>query len=332
MNTRMNVSLAFDDKYMKYAYITLLSLFMNNTDVEIYVYILQCDLTEESRNALDNLASEYGNHMVYLSISIERFKDMPTFDKWPVQVYFRLLLPELLPADVDRIFYFDSDLIISDKLSDLYNTDFEGNDIIACYDLNLIPANLDIFLYRRHNNLAPLFEDKTYINSGMLLINMNKFRGNYSLNSYLDAAKELEYKIFAPDQDLINYVHRGKIKHVDSKKYNYPAYTAFLDGIHSEHNTVPIMHFVCEKPWQGGNHAHFETELIWWKYAMQSPFKDFFTEKYISESISDPTIMQALNGNDSVKNELYMENTRLKKELDNALSQVKKVIAMFSNQ
>jgi hypothetical protein len=62
------------------------------------------------------------------------------------------------------------------------------------------------------------------------------------------------------------------------------------------------------------------------------PFKDFFTEKYISESISDPTIMQALNGNDSVKNELYMENTRLKKELDNALSQVKKVIAMFSNQ
>ena len=328
---RMNVALAFDDKYLKYAYVTILSLFINNPDSEIYTYILQYDLTDQSIDYLESLAEKYDNHIVLISIDPNRFDGLPTLDKWPIQVYFRLLLPEYLPSEVDRIIYLDSDMVINMPLNDLYNIDFEENDIISCYDLNLTAVDLDVFLYNRNEALAPLFKEKRYINSGMLLLNINQIRNNYSLESYLVAAKELNFKILAPDQDLINYVHSGKIKLVDPRKYNYPGYYAYLEGVTSDTaDRIPIMHFVCEKPWQGGNHAHFETELIWWNYAFKTPFKDFLVETYIRESVTDPTIMRSLNGTDSVKNSLVAENARLKKELNNAMDQVKKVIALLN--
>lgn len=330
-NYRMNVSLAFDDKYTKYAYVTIMSLLINNPDAEIFAYILQYDLTDESRNYLENLAATYDDHIVFVDIDPKAFEGMPTIDKWPIQVYFRLLLPDLLPPEVDKIIYLDSDMTINASLKELYDMDFEGNDLMGCYDLNLLAADLEIFLYFRNKELAPLFETETYINSGMLFLNMSNLRNNYKLSTYLEAAKKLNYEIYAPDQDLINYVHQGKIKQLDPRKYNYPGYIAFLDGIRTcTSSAVPVMHFVCEKPWQGGNHAHFETELIWWHYALKSPFRNEFLEKYLEDSCTDPTIMQNLNGTDSIKNGLLQENAHLKKELENAMDQVKKVISMLS--
>ena len=330
---KMNVSLAFDDKYLKYAYITIMSLYINNPDAEIYTYILQYDLSEESINYLNELAKKYQNHIVLLTIDPDRFSNLPARKKWPMQIYFRLLLPEQLPEDVDRIIYLDSDMTVNSSLAELYNMDFNDNDIIACYDLNLMAATYDTFMDSRHEVLAKSFENKTYVNSGMLVMNISRIRETCSLETYLNAAKELDYKIYAPDQDLINYVHADKILHADPRKYNYPAYVAFLEGLRSDTaEKAPITHFVCEKPWQGGNHAHFETELIWWKYAYQSPFKDFFIDNYIKESMADPTIMKCLSGTDEVKNSLVRQNVQLKKELTSAMDQVKKVIALLSNK
>ncbi len=331
MSNIINISLAFDDKYTRYAYITLMSALINNHDSEIHAYILQYDLSETSKSYLNELFDKYNGKAVFLDINPNIFDNLPTIKKWPIQVYFRLLLPELLPQDVDRIIYFDSDMTINASLKDLYDLSFDGNDLIGCYDLNLLAADLDTFLYYRNKALAPLYEQNTYINSGMLLMNISQIRKLYSVMSYVNAAKELNFNIYAPDQDLINYVHMGKIKRVDPRKYNYPAYIAFLEGVRSDNDSsVPVMHFVCEKPWQGGNHAHFETELIWWKYAFQSTFREEFMEQYIRDSIVDPTIMQNLNGTDEIKNNLVKENARLKKELGEAMDQVKRVINMLS--
>ncbi len=327
---KMNVSLAFDNNYIQYAYITLMSLFINNSDAEISVFILQYDLSSESRRILTKLAEGYGSRVIFLDIYPEKLKSLPV-NKWPVQVYFRLLLTEICPDELDRILYLDSDIIVNASLKELYLTQFEDNDLCACYDLNLLATTEEIFLYHRHPALAPLLKNKCYINSGMLLFNLEKMRKKYSLNSYMEACVKLEGKIYAPDQDLINYVHAGRIKPLDPCKYNYPAYIAFIDGKRSNNaSEIPIMHFVCEKPWQGGNHAHFETEMIWWKYALKSPYKDKLLERFLNDAISDPTIMENLNGTDEIKNALVAENARLKKELNTAIEQMKKMISIFS--
>ena len=327
----LNVSLAFDEKYTRFAYVCIYSLLTNNAASNVHLYILQYDLTDESRLLLLNLAKQFDAHIEFLYVKKSLFsKRLPITNKWPIEVYFRLLLTDLLPKEVDRIIYLDSDIIVNGSLTEMYNTDMAGYNIAGCYDLSLITANLDMFLYYRHKWFAKQYSSKTYINSGAILMDMNKLRKSYPLEVYLDAAKELDYKIYAPDQDLINYVHNGKIKLLDPRKYNYPAYLAYTEDIR-EKFLVTIMHFIGKKPWQGGNHAHFFTERFWWEYAFLTPFAWDLMKQFMIDSMTDTTILEELSGTDQAKASLILENSRLKKELENATEQVKRVIALFEN-
>ena len=327
----LNVSLAFDDKYTRFAYVCIYSLLTNNTASNVHLYILQYDLTDESRLLLTNLVEQFDAYIEFLFVDKTLFSEkLPITDKWPIEVYFRLLLTDLLPEGVDRIIYLDSDMIVNGSLAEMYNTDMDGYNIAGCYDLALIAANLDMFLYYRHRWFTEQFNSRTYINSGAILMDMKKLRKDYPLEVYLEAARELDYKIYAPDQDLINYVHSGKIKLLDPRKYNYPAYLAYSEGIRDK-SLVTIMHFIGKKPWQGGNHAHFFTERFWWEYAFSAPFAQELMKQFMIDSMTDTTILDELSGTDQAKTNLVLENSRLKKELENAMDQVKRVIALFEN-
>ena len=142
-----------------------------------FSYLLQYDLKTESRERMEQLASEYGNHMIFLPLDLERLDaKLPRSAAWPVEVYFRLLLPELLPEDVDRILYLDSDIIINQNLGTFYGTDFEGNMLIGCRDLALLNLTVEQCLEKRSERLRPLFEEKRYINSGVLLLSIRELR------------------------------------------------------------------------------------------------------------------------------------------------------------
>ncbi len=328
----MNISLAFDNKYTRYAYVTLLSLFINNPDSDVHAYILQFDLSDDSKNLLISLANKYNNHIHFLDVDRERFSSkLPITDKWPLEVYFRLLLTELLPEDVDRIIYLDSDMIVNNSLRDMYDTDMTDYDLSACYDLTLLGADLNVFLYYRNEKLASLFNEKKYINSGSLLMNMNRIREAFPLEVYLKAAQELDYKIYAPDQDLLNYVHKDKIKLLDSRKYNYPAYIAHLEQV-TDKSLVPIMHFTGPKPWQGGNHVPVTTEAFWWEYAFEAPFADEIMREFIINICKEPAIREEVEGTDKITMNLVKENAKLKSDLQSAMNSVQQVIAMFENR
>lgn len=332
---KMNVAMAFDEKYVKYAYVTIFSLLENNPDAKIDLYILERSLSDASKGCISKLCEDHGSHAYFLYVDISRFEDkLPTQEWWPAEVYFRLLLTELLPSEIDRILYLDGDMVVNKSLSELYNTDITDYDMAACYDVCLDIATVEQFLTGRHKKLEVMFNDKTYINSGMLLMNIDRLRQNYSFADYMDALAELEFAVRAPDQDLINYVHDKLIKRLDPRKYNYPGYMVYYEigNCQKAKETVPIIHFIGTKPWQGGNHIHYNTEQIWWDYACRTPFAEELMTTYISESVMDPTVENNMNNESNAKNALAAENAQLKVQLKEAMDSVKKVIAMFSEQ
>ncbi len=331
MKETINIALAFDNNYLPYAYVALYSIFQNNQSDFIVTYILQYDLTEESRSILIELAEKFENQLVFLDIDRDDIdKQLPSIGRWSAEACFRLLIPSIVPESVDRILYLDSDIIVTSSIHDLYFTPLENYDLAACYDLNIAHTSDDVFLSKRNVAFADSFHNKSYINSGVLLYNLKKLRG-FTLDVYLNAAKELEYKIFAPDQDLINYVHAKNILLLDPRKYNYPPYIAFLEGKLSDElkSNATILHYVGEKPWTGGDHAHFPTESIWWDYALSTLFKDSLTQEYIYNSINDMKMFDCMQGIDTIRDQLYNENILLKKELKNVSEQVKQLIANF---
>ena len=332
---RMNVSMAFDEKYAKYAYTTILSLFENNNSAEIVLYILQRDLSESSKNNIVNLCDKYSNSVLFLNIDVAAIENMlPTTAWWPIEVYFRLNLIELLPKDVDRILYLDGDMIVNKDLSELYCTDIDGYDLAASYDVCLEDASLEDFLTHRNSLLEELYIDKTYINSGMLLLNIKRMRSLYTFSDYMEALKKLEFKVRTPDQDLINLLHRGLIRHLDPRRYNYPGYKVYYEvgDYRTAKESIEIIHFIGLKPWQGGNHIHYSTERIWWEYAIKTPYASELMENYIFESVTDKTVEDRVRVEKNAKDILENENKALRKELFEAMNSLKNTIEMFANR
>ena len=324
---RMNLSAAINDAYTPYAYVMLRSLFEKNPEAEVFVYLLQYDLKDGSRKELECLTEQYGNHLVLLPIDIKRLSEkLPRTVEWPVEVYFRLLLPDLLPEEVDRILYLDADIVVNQDLRSFYETDFAGNLILGCRDLALKNLTIEQCLEKRSEKLRTLFEEHRYINSGVLLFHMTDLRKKYRFQNYLDLAEELEYKIFSPDQDLINYMHRDEIGHVDEWKYNFLTWIGANNGYDYERakREVAILHYAGQGPWKGGNHVHYALERFWWEQAVKTPYAKELTEGFAMDAVTDQTIISYIAALEQQRTALENENGQLKEALNKAMDIIEK--------
>ena len=130
MRPRMNVYLTTAKRVIMYAYPTIISLFENNQDSEIYLYIVSENLEETDIPAELKLAEEYGNHIVILHFDEKMAKEKVHIAKeghWPLGTlgcYW--MFHELLPDDVDRIMALESDTVVIGSLREFYNTDLSG--------------------------------------------------------------------------------------------------------------------------------------------------------------------------------------------------------------
>lgn len=320
-NNRMNVATALNSKYLRYTYVMLTSLFMNNPNTDIHVYLLHSDLTEADQTHLNDLADKYGHSINYLKINRVDFPtDLPTTSAWSLETYFRLMLLDILPEDVDRLLYLDVDMIIDKSLAALYNTDFEGANFCACKDMTVDFPTGDSrdSIFRDH--IASGF---TYFNAGMMLWNIENLRGKYSFKKYMELAKALDYKMLAPDQDLLNYMHANQIKFVDEYKYDLFSRMAFNSGVHYEDvkRETAIIHYAGMKPWEG-QYIHYDIEKLWWDYAKETKFYHELLEEFMTACIDSPLIYDTMT-------QLSEEKKRLSAELSKSTSLCQKLLSML---
>lgn len=285
-NKKLNITTALDRNYVRYTYVMLISLFENQIeDTEIHVYLLHSELIEKDKICLENMVKSYGGFLHWLQIDSSYFpKSCTEFARWPVESFYRLTLPEILPEEVERILYLDVDIVINHSLRELYDTDFEGNALCAC------PEPFDgigVFPYRDALFKEHVKKGFIYFNSGVLLLNLKVLREKYGLHSYLEVAEKYNYCLETPDQDLLNYVHWKDVKFVDTVKYNLYARFAHNFGVGYEEakSQVTMVHFLAKKPWNP-KAEHFEMERLWWDYAKKSPFYYDFRSEYIKDSES----------------------------------------------
>jgi len=318
---RMNIATALNSKYMRYTYVMLTSLFINNPGTDIHVYLLHSDLSAEDQTYLGGLAAKHGHTIHFLKIAREDFPaDLPTTAAWSLETYFRLMLLDILPADVDRLLYLDVDMIIDKSLSELYNTDFEGANFCACKDMTVDFPTGDSRdkIFRDH--IANGF---TYFNAGMMLWNIENLRGQYSFKKYMDLAKALDYQMLAPDQDLLNYMHAGQIKFVDEYNYDLFSRMAYNSGIHYDDvkKETSIIHFAGMKPWEG-QYIHYDIEKLWWDYAKETPFYHELLEEFIQDCISSSLIYDTMT-------QLSEDKKRLSTELQKSTALCQKLLSML---
>ena len=277
--SKMYVANCLNEYYAPFSYTMVKSLFETNGAHEIRVFLLHDGLSEESTKNFFALAKEYGQNIDL--IRVQNFSMDPkiyTYGGWNELTMYRLLLWDILPAEVDRVLHLDGDMLINQDLGELYNTDFEDNDLVACKDVLAATARKEYCIKTHGKEFTHLFEEGKYFNAGMILMNVKKNRGKDLLKTYEELAKKLNYVLPYPDQDLLNLYHEDKVIYKDTLTYNYPAYDgADLDGGFDEkriRNEVAILHYLDKKPWSQGDHRFYDGEKLWWEVFNTTAYKD----------------------------------------------------------
>lgn len=232
------------------------------------------------------------------------------------------MLLDILPEDIDRLLYLDVDIIIDKSLTGLYNTDFEDAFFCACKDMTVDFPTKDSSddIFKEH--IAAGF---TYFNAGMMLWNIAVLREKYSFRKYMELAKALDYKMLAPDQDLLNYMHVGQIKFADEYTYDLFSRMAYNSGVHYEDvkRETAIIHYAGMKPWED-RYIHYDIEKLWWEYAKEIPFYHELLEEFVLDCVASPLIYDTMNT-------LSGEKRALSAELSKSNALCKKLAAMLEH-
>ena len=133
---------------------------------------------------------------------------------------YRLLAHLFLPKELDRVLYLDVDLIVTTNISEFYNTDFNGKYLIAashCPDPSWFNKITSKTVDLKSAAKGGVF------NAGVLIFNLDKFRENINIDSYIKAYNEILDKKYNMlyDQGLLNYMFYDKTLYVSSMDYNY---------------------------------------------------------------------------------------------------------------
>lgn len=279
----MNISIAVNDRYIKYACVMLTSLFENHKDRTIHVYVLYSSLSEQSIQILNHLGNQYNQKIFAMKIDAGKFPEhLPHNNEWTMEVYYRLALADILPTEISRVLYLDVDTIIIGPIWDLYASDFAGKSLCACPDMSAADGLPD----KQHQLFQDFINrpDFQYFNSGVLLMNLEKIRQHYSLERFLDIATTLP--LVSPDQDLLNYLFCGDVIYKNELEFNLFAKLAYCKGHNyqwvKEHTLV--IHYAGRKPWSY-EALHYNIERFWWDYAKKTPFYTEFLEDIVLNEV-----------------------------------------------
>lgn len=278
----MNIVYASNDNYARHLAVSMVSVFARNRNMpQITVYVISIGLSEESRKRLQVIARQYKRKLLFLDLDdIEsRFDydiDTRGFD---ISAMGRLFAGQLLPQEVERILYLDCDTVAVRSLEELWNLDISGY---------LLGAVMEPTIYEAVKKDIGLGESDPYFNSGVLLIDLARWRESQAEKRILDFYKKKEGRLFACDQDAINGALKGEIASMPPKynfftNYRYfgygnilqhaPSYSSVTEEMFVEAKKRPvIIHYMGdERPWIRGNLNHYRKAYE--KYLAMTPWR-----------------------------------------------------------
>lgn len=283
MSHIMNIYITTGRRNLKYAYVAIKSLFVNNREREIHLYVVSEDLTLGDMQHEEKLAKEYGHFIHILRFDEEKAKGhihIGKKDHWPIGTMSSYwLFHELLPEEVDRIMVIESDTVIVGNLSEIYDMDF-GEAYVVCPDPEHKPEN--------HRNFMRSIGGDT-LTFVLSMYDVTKIRKDFTLLDILDADEQVKQKAgYSQMEFTFGLLFRNRIQYVAGKISCIDENERYMDELGYNYitkceKTAKILHFSSykdySKPWNPV--SIMPGYVIWWKYAQDSPYyKEYFEEQW----------------------------------------------------
>ena len=286
-----NVHIAISmDRRLIYSFISYLtSLLDNKKESSFYtIHILSNKIAlDESKPQINKVIEKFGN----TSIEI-KYHDLSgdfhgaKVGLFPLQTYYRIALPSLLP-DLDRIIYTDVDMVNFKDLSEMYNIKFKDKMYI-CAPIDYPHMTSELEEYGIKTN--------KYVNVGIAIFNLKAMREDDIENKIREFIKK-NHNLKSFDQTAINAVCYNNIQ-ILPFKYGIFSSIDSIDKLKELNDKQDIMYRAPEselieafnkpallhhagpyKPWNKRDKI-FDNRVYWWYYAKMSGFYEEFIDYY----------------------------------------------------
>jgi lipopolysaccharide biosynthesis glycosyltransferase len=261
--------LACDDHYAPHALVVLRSL-LSSTPIHDLQLLLLSSLSSVWEQRLHALVGASGASLEI--VPLRQLLEQPALRQLASQLdqssvphtsaaaLARLQAGQLLPSHCRRALYLDCDLVVQADLSALLEHPLAGQPLAA------VP---DALLTRMGHQRLRFPSTHTYVNSGVLLIDLDHWR-----RLDLDAAAiaiaanpRLRGQLLYPDQDVINLIALQHGCQRLSSRWNHQLIHGAHASVSSEQDaseTPAILHFAGEvKPWKSWYPSGAAKEAYW---------------------------------------------------------------------
>lgn len=261
----MDVALAADSDYLPHAATVLHSLLTSNPPSSVNAHLLHPPtLSSKAVGRLRAMVEDLGGSICFHNIDPVAVAGLPSMGRISQVMWYRLLLPDLLP-ETHRVLYLDCDTLAMDDLSPLWRLDMHARPVAAVSnvfprDLLHIPAHVGV-------------PADSYFNSGVLLMDLDAWRGREFGGEIARAAIDHPDRLVFPDQDALNIVLAADREplHPRWNAQNSVFYFAWAeevlgaDAVREARSDPAILHFegpAQAKPWHPrSTHPYRETYL-----------------------------------------------------------------------
>lgn len=188
-------------------------------------------------------------------------------------VYGRLLLPTLL-ADYRRAIYLDVDVVVREDLGNLFAIDLKGCLVGAVKDYGVVRYPVPSIWRESILKECPDFDFDRYVNTGVLLMDLDGLRREESMTRVLELAARNNFLFY--DQCAVNISLRDQILQLPW------LWNQCTNALPVSENGVPdvlgvrtgIVHYASRKPWQ--EYSADSPDWMWWDVASRTSYHQEF--------------------------------------------------------
>ena len=202
--SNVHITITINNKYIYPALVSIESILINCNKSKTFIschILCDPDFSEINIKKLKTLMNRYSLNLELIFYNMgNNFCHLSKVRLTQVAFY-RLLLP--IFVNINRILHLDLDTIILKDLSEIYHEDFNENYILGILD------------YFRHGVDYLGLKSEKYINSGVILINLEKIRKDKKYYDLINITNK-EY-LLHDDQTALNYVLYPKIGLIPNK-------------------------------------------------------------------------------------------------------------------
>lgn len=275
----VNIVFSSDDNYAQHTAVAMASILLNTSNpAKIRFFIIDDGITDDKKSKIKGTAESLQSTVEFITVKNKQLMQGFVSGEISRACYFRIDIPNILPAEVTKVIYLDCDLLLYDDIQILWNTDIGDYPIAAVCDYGIMASKR---LRRQKAKCIGLPYKADYFNSGVLIMNLDAWRKADYSSKVIEIVQKNKFPNH--DQDALNKVFMNNW-YVLPLRWNVipPVFNLFMKILKSEllrKNAVEakknpaIFHYAGGyKAWEYKLYQGFNDQ--YYKYLAYTDFKD----------------------------------------------------------